>query len=245
MFRRPKTTVFDFDSPGPSLTVGALQTTQAPPRWLTVTTAARAVEYVDGRLTRVLEPGRHRTKKRAEYGIVSLRATVTTLAPQEILTADGLPLRVTVAVRWQVTDPPAYLDAAEHPFDLVYLAVQVALRDAIAAIPVEEAAAKARRELTAPLTAAAQRAAAGLGIEVAEALVKDIILPADVRAAHAELITAKLRGAAQLEAARAETAALRSLANGAKLLDDHPALARLRLIQALPPGATVKVVTPA
>ncbi len=39
--------------------------------------------------------------------------------------------------------------------------------------------------------------------------------------------------------ARAETAALRSLANGAKLLDAHPALARLRLVQAAPHGAQV------
>ena len=52
----------------------------------------------------------------------------------------------------------------------------------------------------------------------------------------AELVTAKLRGAAALEAARSETAALRALANGARLLDEHPALAQLRLVQATPPG---------
>ena len=57
----------------------------------------------------------------------------------------------------------------------------------------------------------------------------------------AELATARTRGQAKLEAARAETAALRSLANGAKLLDEHPALARQRLVEALPPGAKVKL----
>ena len=39
-----------------------------------------------------------------------------------------------------------------------------------------------------------------------------------------------------LEEARAETAALRSLANGARLLDAHPALAQQRLVQSMPPG---------
>jgi hypothetical protein len=34
--------------------------------------------------------------------------------------------------------------------------------------------------------------------------------------------------------------ALRSLANGAKLLDDHPALAQLRMIQSLPIGSTIE-----
>ena len=34
------------------------------------------------------------------------------------------------------------------------------------------------------------------------------------------------------------------LANGAKLLDDHPSLAQLRLVQALPPGSRVELVQP-
>jgi hypothetical protein len=72
-------------------------------------------------------------------------------------------------------------------------------------------------------------------------VVKDVILPPELRSAYAELVTAKTRGQAQLEAARAETAALRSLANGAKLLDEHPALARLRLVQALPYGSTLEL----
>ena len=80
-----------------------------------------------------------------------------------------------------------------------------------------------------------------MGVEVWQVVVKDVILPPDLRSAYAELVTARARGQAQLEAARAETAALRSLANGAKLLDDHPALARLRLVQALPPGSTVEL----
>ncbi|MGN0065450.1 MAG: hypothetical protein ACI379_14530 [Nocardioides sp.] len=49
------------------------------------------------------------------------------------------------------------------------------------------------------------------------------------------------RAKAKLEEARAETAALRSLANGAKVLADNPALARLRLVEALPPGTTLEL----
>jgi len=39
--------------------------------------------------------------------------------------------------------------------------------------------------------------------------------------------------------ARAETAALRALANAGKLLDAHPALAQLRLVQQIPYGSRV------
>ena len=71
-----------------------------------------------------------------------------------------------------------------------------------------------------------------------------MILPPERRSAYADLVTARTRGQAQLEAARAETAALRSLANGAKLLDDHPALAQLRIIQSLPVGSTIELNLP-
>lgn len=72
---------------------------------------------------------------------------------------------------------------------------------------------------------------------VADVVIKDVVLPGELRAAAMELATAQQRAAIQLEQARAETAALRSMANAAKLLDDHPALARQRLVQAAGPGA--------
>ena len=73
-------------------------------------------------------------------------------------------------------------------------------------------------------------------MDIREVVVKDVVLPSEIRAAYAELVTARQRGQVQLETARAETAALRSMANAAKLLDDHPALAQLRLVQAAPYG---------
>ena len=72
-----------------------------------------------------------------------------------------------------------------------------------------------------------------------EVVVKDVILPPEVRAAATELVTARTRGMARLESARAETAALRSLANGAKVVAANPALARLRMVQEAFPGTTL------
>jgi len=74
-------------------------------------------------------------------------------------------------------------------------------------------------------------------VSVIEVVVKDVVLPAEIRTAALELATAQQKAAVQVEQARAETAALRSMANAAKLLDDHPALARLRLVPAAGPGS--------
>ncbi len=131
------------------------------------------------------------------------------------------------------------VETAADPVGVVYLAVQVALREAVASREAHDLVRSSRTLVTEALTVGARTAGAPLGVEVREVVVKDVLLPPELRAAYAESVVVRTQGQAKLEAARAETAALRSLANAAKLLDDHPALARLRLVQALPAGATV------
>jgi regulator of protease activity HflC (stomatin/prohibitin superfamily) len=208
---------------------------------ITVFPHQRALEYVDGVCTRVLGPGRHQGARRATYRRVDVLERLVTTAPQEVLTADGVAVRVTVAVRWAVADPQAFVERVVDPAAVVYLAVQVALRDALVAVEVEQLVRDARRLAGDALLEAARAAGAPVGVAAVDAVVKDVLLPPELRAAYAELVTSRTRGLAQLEAARAETAALRSLANGAKLLEEHPALARLRMVQALPIGATLEL----
>ena len=214
------------------------------PFTITVQTHERALEYRDGKLVRVLEPGRYRVRRRTSYVRLDRREQVGQTAPQDVLTADGVSLRVTAAFVWSVTDPVVFHERSTQPTGVVYLAVQVALREALAALNVDEVLTTARRSVVEAVTSAAAAAGVEVGIDVREVVVKDVILPGDLRAAYAEEVTARQRGKAQLEAARAETAALRSLANGAKLLADNPALAQLRLVQSLPHGSQLKVTLP-
>ena len=208
---------------------------------ITVFAHERALEYVDGVCTRVLEPGRYRAANRATYHRVDVRERIVTTAPQEVLTSDGVLVRVTAAVRWKVSDARAFVETVHDAAALVYLAIQVALRDALVDTDADAIVRTARSATAEAATTAARSAGATVGIDVVEVVVKDVILPTELRTAYAELVTTRTRGLAQLEAARAETAALRSLANGAKLLDEHPALARLRLVQALPYGSTLEL----
>ncbi|HLT62508.1 MAG TPA: slipin family protein [Microlunatus sp.] len=206
---------------------------------ITVEPEQRVVHYRDGRLVGVLEPGRYRRRRRSRYVPVDIRQQLTPTAPQEVLTSDGVSVKVSATVRWAITEPATYLQAAGDPFSFVYLAVQVALREQLSGFEVAELLSSARETVTDAITAAAVEACRPLGIAVETVVIKDVIVPAEPRAAYAELVTTKQRAQAQLEAARAETAALRSMANGAKLLDEHPALARLRMIQAAPYGTKI------
>jgi regulator of protease activity HflC (stomatin/prohibitin superfamily) len=210
---------------------------------ITVHPWQRALERRPGEPTHVLAPGRHRRRRRATYTWLDDRQRMDHTAPQEVLTADGVTVKVTAVVRWRIGDPVRFTEVVADPFGSVYLAVQLALRDAVTSLDADSVARSARSDVGAVALRAATVAGDAAGVEVLEVVVKDVVLPGELRAAYAEVVTGRQRALAQLEAARAETAALRSLANGAKLLDDHPALAQLRLVQALPIGSTVELTT--
>ncbi|GAA4288264.1 slipin family protein [Georgenia daeguensis] len=207
----------------------------------TITVPARhcALRYRHGRLDVVLGSGRHPRAWRARHVLVDLRDQLLALAPQEVPTADGVTVKVGAVVRWSVADAVTFVEHAADPVGHTYLAAQVALREVLGGLGVEEIVRRRTVLPGADVTAATDAVARAVGIAVAEVVVKDVILPTELRAAAAELATARQRGQAVLEQARAETAALRSLANGAKLLDAHPALAQLRLVQSAPPGTQV------
>lgn len=200
------------------------------------------LERVPGRPTAVLGPGRHRRRRTATYQPLDTREQVVTVAPQEVLTADGVTVRVTAFARWRIGDPVAYTEQVADPLGWVYLAIQLALREALSTRDADTLVRAPRATLSEDAVEQLRVAATEVGIRLAEVVVKDVVLPPDLRAAYAELVVGRQRAQAQLEAARAETAALRSMANAAKLLDEHPALARLRLVQALPVGSRVELV---
>ena len=72
-----------------------------------------------------------------------------------------------------------------------------------------------------------------LGLHLMEVSIKDLMLPGELKQLYAQVVQARQAGLAQLERARGETAALRNLANAARLANDNPNLLKLRLLQAL------------
>jgi len=75
-------------------------------------------------------------------------------------------------------------------------------------------------------------ATAELGAEVIDFALRDVTLTAELRHAFAETALAREQGRAKLERARADAAALRSLANVAQVLEAHPSLLQLRTLEA-------------
>jgi regulator of protease activity HflC (stomatin/prohibitin superfamily) len=200
-------------------------------RWITVRTWERAVVLRSGALDRTADAGRHRRRRHEVWHIVDLRPRWLTLATQEVLTADGLQVRVTPVAQFRVADPVAWLTEADLPTAALYTLAQLALREALTGTALDEVLA-ARDGLLDEARTRLATGAARLGAELLEFRVRDVTLPAELRSAFSETARAREEGRAKLERARADAAALRSMANAAQVLEAHPALLELRAIDA-------------
>lgn len=207
-------------------------------RWVTVDQWQSAVVFKDGVLTGTVGPGRHRRRRRSSWRLVDRRPSILTIPTQEVLTQDGVQVRLSVIATVTIIDPAAWVTASASPGEVIYTALQVALRNRVAGLELADISGS-RSTLLDGVEDELAPAFASVGTTVSGIALKDVTLPQEVRAALAQTALTKQRGLAELERARAEAASLRSLANTAKLIAEYPALLQLRTLQAAAEGAQV------
>jgi len=189
--------------------------------------------YHKGKFVGVLGAGRHiRWGRYFSLGAQDLRKGALVVAGQEVLTADNVGLKISLLVNYQVADPAKAAHESQNWQSDLYNGAQLALRAVVSGVAVE-ALLNQRLELGAQLLARVQQDSAKIGINLLAVEVKDVMFPAELKRAFAEVLKAKQEGQAALERARGESASLRNLANAARVLEGNPALMNLRLMQSL------------
>lgn len=189
--------------------------------------------YQRGKFVEVLRTGEHiRWGRKFTLGLNDLRKTSVLVPGQEVLSADNVGLKASLLVTYQVVDPAKAAHATQNWHNDLYNGAQVALR-AVAGGGTMEALLGQRLDLGAQLLAHMKADADKVGVAVLGVEIRDVTLPNDLKRAFADVLKAKQEGQAALERARGESAALRNLANAARVLEDHPALMNLRLMQSL------------
>ncbi len=189
--------------------------------------------YHKGKFVEVLGAGRHvRWGRHFTLDPQDLRKAALLVAGQEVLTADNVGLKLSLLVTYQVADPAKAAHETQNWQGDLYNVAQLALRTVVGGVAVE-ALLNQRLEIGAQLLARVQPEAAKIGINVHAVEVKDVMFPADLKRAFADVLKAKQEGQAALERARGESASLRNLANAARVLEGNPALMNLRLMQSL------------
>ena len=201
---------------------------------ITVFEFERGLLYRDGRLERVLEPGRYQfaRSERVEVAKVSLREMSHVVAGQGLLTADRIEVRVTLVAQYRVTDPMLALQAVENYVEQLHQELQLALRDVVAARTIEQLL-EGRAEVGAELLRLSAEAAKRYGVELSRVGLRDVILPREVQRVLMLEVEADRAGRADLVKARHEVAAARARANTAKLLAETPEVARMQELDAL------------
>jgi regulator of protease activity HflC (stomatin/prohibitin superfamily) len=193
----------------------------------------RGVRMDGGRVVGLVGPGTiSYLKTRTEVLVVDTRPVARTVEGQEVLTADGVAVKVSLVIRTAVGDPVARLEADQDVDQYLYLLVQLGLREVVTSRELADVL-SARTTIGPAIRDIAAGRLGEVGVELLSVDVRDVMVPAELKRAQAAVVTARAEGLASLERARAETASLRSLANAGKLLDDHPGLRSLRLVQEL------------
>jgi regulator of protease activity HflC (stomatin/prohibitin superfamily) len=189
--------------------------------------------YKDGKLIKTLTGGRHLIFPPRQYlRLFDTRKLSLSVSNQEILCSDNLSLKLSATIVYRIDNATLVTNSSSNYIDLLHLDIQMILRDLITPLKLEEVLSK-RNELTSEFTSKIQNEAEKLGIVVEKGTIRDIVFPPEIKRIYSLVAQAEKEGQASLAKARGEMAALRSLANASRLLDDHPSLLALRTLQQL------------
>ena len=194
----------------------------------------RALLVIDGAAVRLLEPGRHLvwSEGRVVASLpVDLRERETQVIGQEVITADKVTIRINLVAKTKVVDAQLACAATVDLSAALYTEAQLAARRFVAGHTVDQLLERRDHARHAMREALAERARAW-GVEVLELDLKDVVLPGEMKSILNQVIEAEKRAAANVVLRREETAATRSLANTAKLLEQSPTLLRLKELEA-------------
>src|SRR3954451_4376471 len=193
----------------------------------------RGLRFRQGRLVGLVDPGVHLTVgPLTELRGLDVRPAMVPVEGQEILTADGVAAKVSLVARYVVGDPVAAVTLDADFRRTTYLVLQLGLRAVVSKRTLDENLA-ARAALGAEVREVVAGRLAGIGVELLDVEVRDVMLPGELKRAYASVIAARKEGEAALERARGETAALRGLANAGRTIADNPGLLQLRILQEL------------
>ena len=202
-----------------------------PVKRVTVYEYQKGLKYTKGRYATTLNPGQYWILPIFSSVVpVDVRPQFVTIQGQDVLSADGVTLKVSLAAEFQVADPNVAINKNANFQSSLYLTLQMAVREIVGKEKIDTLI-ENRAGFSSKLTELTTGKATEFGLKLISADIKDIMFPGEMKKAFAQVVKAQKDGQAALEKARGETAALRSLANAARMMDDNPNLLQLRALQ--------------
>lgn len=193
------------------------------------------VLYINGEITGTLSPGVHAFWKDAatvRVTPVDLREQTLNLIGQDVMTRDKVSVRLNVSIAYKIFDAVRSLSANADSPGALHRSAQLALRESVVRRDLDDLLAS-RDQIGKELQVAMDERARELGVEVRSAGIRDVILPGEMKELMNKVTEARKAAEAALITRREETAAMRSQANTARILEANPTLMRLRELEVL------------
>jgi regulator of protease activity HflC (stomatin/prohibitin superfamily) len=191
--------------------------------------------YYDGKLIETVPPGLYAFWKDTvdvKMVNVDLRERIVDITGQDVMTADKVTLRMNASFGYQVVDAEKMAKTVEDVQQALYRESQLALRNVVGHRELEQFLSD-KNEIAVEAEQMLKARADSFGVKVLSFGIRDVILPGEMKDLLNKVTEAKKAAEANLIVRREETAAMRSQANTAKLLENNPTLMRLRELEVL------------
>lgn len=193
----------------------------------------RGVAFRLGRLRPVLEPGVHLIFPGLDKMVrVDLRIVTLTIPPQEVITKDNVPARVSAVVLFRVIDPTRSVMAVENHAVATSQMAQTTLRSVVGRADLDTLLAH-RADLNEDLAKSINAQTEPWGVEVMVVEIKDVEIPQAMQRAMAREAEAERDRRAKIINAHGELQASEELGQAAEILSRNPASLQLRYLQTL------------
>lgn len=164
--------------------------------------------------------------------IVDVRLTQLNITGQEILTMDKVSIRVNLFCNYKITDAVKVSTEVDNYIEQLHITAQLAIREYIGKYKIDEIL-ENKQQISEYVFSKLKEKSKNLYVDIADAGVKDIILPGEIRDIMNTVLVAEKRAQANVITRREEVASTRSLLNTAKLMDENKTLYKLKELEYL------------
>jgi len=163
---------------------------------------------------------------------VSLRTVTLTIPPQEVITRDNIPVRVTAVAYYRVIDPSRAVTEIENVHQGTLQISQTTLRSVLGGADLDTLLAE-REHLNEALQHVIDAQTEPWGVKVTAVEIKDVEIPERMQHAIARQAEAERERRAKIINAEGEAQAAAKLAEAADVIGRNPTTLQLRYLQTL------------
>src|SRR5919199_189787 len=163
---------------------------------------------------------------------VDLRTITLNIPPQEVITKDNVPVRVTAVAYFRIIEPKAAIVQVENFMVATSQIAQTTLRSVLGQHVLDELLSE-REKINTILQGIIDEATSPWGIKVSIVEVKDVEIPGGMQRAMARQAEAERERRAKVINAEGEFQASERLKDAATVIGDHPIALQLRYLQTL------------